>query len=67
MHAPARSTRVKARPAAFRSLLSATAFWTEKERRMTFAQIERLAALPVRSTFSNRAGSPRLGACHQSI
>ena len=28
------------------SLVSATALWTEKERRMAFAQIERLAALP---------------------
>ncbi len=41
------------------SLLSATAYWTEKERRMAFAQIERLAGLPEVNSYAEPALEPQ--------
>jgi len=41
------------------SLLSATAYWTEKERRMAFAQIERLARLPEVNFYAEPALEPQ--------
>jgi hypothetical protein len=40
-------------------LLSATAYWTEKERRRAFAQIERLAGLPAVSFYAEPVLTPQ--------